>query len=274
MYFCTMRRNSFIITVGIACLMVFMSCGGHNKLLKSTDNELKYQAAMDYYEGKDYNRALQLFDLLQSAYRGKPEGEEIAYYTAECYYNQKEYEAASHYYKKYVVNYPFAKRAESALFRSACCYYLESPNISLDQSVTENAIVELQSFIDIYPESALVDSANILIDTLKYKLQEKFYNTCMLYYKMDEYQAAITSFEIFLKEYPTSLHREEIINYMVLTYYEYALNSIYEKQRERFELALEKYNTLSYMYPDSKYVKELEPTINKIKSELLIIKTK
>ena len=91
---------------------------------------------------------------------------------------------------------------------------------------------------------------------------------------MDEYQAAIASFESFIKEYPTTPHREEVINYMVLTYYNYAQNSIESKQRERYELALEKYNTLTYMYPDSKYVKSLEPIVNKINQELTNIKTK
>ena len=96
----------------------------------------------------------------------------------------------------------------------------------------------------------------------------------MLYYKMEEYQAAITSFENFLKENPVTLHREEIINYMVLVYAKYAEKSILEKQRERYELALEKYNTLNYMYPESKYIKELEPIVEKVKIELTNIKAK
>lgn len=274
MYFCTMRKNRFLILVGFVILVASMSCNSHNKLLKSTDNELKYNTAISLFEKKDYNRALQLFDVLQSAYRGKPEGEKIAYYTAECYYKMKDYEIASHYYKRYVVNYPFAQNAEDALFRSACCYYLESPKISLDQTESYTAIGEFQNFVDIYPESELVDSANKLIDTLRYKIIEKDFNTCMLYYKMDEYQAAITSFESFIKENPITHHREEIINYMVLTYFNYAENSVEEKQRERYELALEKYNTLIYMYPESKYIKELEPTIYKIQTELSNIKTK
>lgn len=274
MYFCTMRSNKFLISIFVVCFIGLLSCNKHAQLLKSTDNELKYQAAMSYYEKKDYNRALQLFDVLQAAYRGKPQGEEVAFYTAECYYNMRDYEIASHYYKRFVVNYPFSKRAESSLFRSACCYYLESPKVSLDQTQTYTAISELQNFIDLYPQSALIDSANVIMDTLNYKLQEKDFNTCMLYYKMDEYQAAIASFESFIKEYPTTPHREEVINYMVLTYYNYAQNSIESKQRERYELALEKYNTLTYMYPDSKYVKSLEPIVNKINQELTNIKTK
>ena len=274
MYFCTMRRNRFFILAGLGVMLTFVSCSGFNKLLKSTDNEQKYQAAMSYYEKKDYNRALQLFDVLQAAYRGKPEGEKMAYCTAESYYNMKDYEIASHYYKRYVVNYPFAKDAEGALFRSAYCYYLESPNISLDQTNSRTAISEFQNFIDLYPSSVLVDSANKMIDTLRYKLAEKDYKTCMLYYKMDEYQAAITSFEHFIKENPMTPHREEIMKYMVLTYYNYAENSVSEKQRERYELALEKYNTLSYMYPESKYISELETTIKKIQTELSNINNK
>lgn len=274
MYFCTMHMNKFFISILLVCLMAFASCNKHAQLLKSTDNELKYQTAMSYYEKKDYNRALQLFDVLQSAYRGKPQGEEIAFYTAECYYNMRDYDIASHYYKRFVVNYPFSKRAESSLFRSACCYYLESPKISLDQTQTYTAISEFQNFVDLYPQSEFVDSANVLMDTLRYKLQEKDFGMCMLYYKMDEYQAAITSFENFIKEHHATPHKEEVINYMVLTYYNYALNSVEEKQRERYELALEKYNTLLYIYPDSRYVKSLEPIVNKIKEELTNIKTK
>ncbi len=34
----------------------------------------KYEAAIDLYERKDYSRALELFDLLQAAYRGTAKG--------------------------------------------------------------------------------------------------------------------------------------------------------------------------------------------------------
>ena len=269
-----MLKSKFLILISIVCLMTFGACSKHNQILKSPDNEYKYNSAMYYYGQKDYNRALQLFEVLQSVYRGKPQGEEIAYCTAECYYNMKDYNIASHYYKRYAVNYPFGKNVESALFRSACCYYLESPSIELDQEDSYLAIKEFQNFIDLYPQSNYIDSANILIDTLQYKISEKDFKTCMLYYKMDEYQAAITSFERFLKEYPTTIHREEIINYMVLTYAKYAEKSVLDKQRERYELALEKYNTLTYIYPDSQYITVLEPTVEKIKIELSNIKTK
>lgn len=269
-----MLKDRLYTLIMLSFIMTFVSCSGYNKLLKSTDNEAKLEAAMNFYEKKDYNRALQLFDVLEAAYRGKPQGEQISYYTAECYYSMKDYNIASHYFKRYVVNYPFAKNAEHALFRSACCYYLESPNISLDQTDTYTAISEFQNFADIYPQSQYMDSANKIIDTLRYKIMEKDFNVCMLYYNMEEYQAAITSFENFLKENPATHHREEIIYYMVLTYYNYAENSVESKQKERYELALEKYNTLMYMYPESKYLDKLVPVVEKIQLGLTNINNK
>ena len=90
---------------------------------------------------------------------------------------------------------------------------------------------------------------------------------------MEEYQAAITSYDAFLRDYPTTEHREEILSNMVVNYYRYAENSVKSKQRERYELALEKYNTLCYVYPDSEYIPKLETTVNKIREKLEKLKS-
>ncbi len=261
-------QKSKILILAMLCLVMLTSCSKYSKLLKSTDNEAKYAEALRYYENKNYDRTLQLFDVLQSAYRGKSEGENIAYLTAECYYHKADYEIASQYYKRYAANYPFAQRTEDALYKSAMCYYKLSPSLSLDQTDTDNAIKEFQNFINLYPESENVESANGKIDTLRRKLEEKDYEKCLLYFKTEEYQAATVSFETFMKDYPGTVHREEILAYMVVNYNRYAEKSVVGKQRERYELAIEKFNTLSYIFPDSKYIKELEPVVVKIREKL------
>ena len=262
-----MLKNRFFLTV-IMCLLVCVSCSKYNKLLKGSDNEAKYQAALEYYEKQNYDRALQLFDVMQAYYRNKAEGETIAYLTAECYYYKEDYYIASSYYKRFVTRYPLSKDAEDALFKSALCYYKLSPKMTLDQSDTYTAIKEFQNFVDIFPNSPKVADANGKIDTLRMKLEEKEYDICRLYFKMDEYQAAITSYEAYLKDYPNTKHREEILNNMVITYYRYAENSVKSKQRERYEMSLEKFNTLCYVYPESEYIEKLEPTVRKIREKL------
>ncbi len=262
-----MLRNRVFLTVMI-CLLGCVSCSKYNKLLKGTDNEAKYEAALKYYEKEDYDRTLQLFDVLQAYYRNKPEGENIAYLTAECYFKKKDYYIASSYYKRFVTRYPLSRRAEEAMYKSAICYYNMSPKMTLDQSDTYTALKEFQNYVDLYPNSERVPDVNGKMDTLRTKLEEKEYDICRLYFKMEEYQAAITSYEAYLKDYPNTKYREEILNNMVINYYRYAENSVRAKQRERYELALEKYNTLCYVYPDSEYIAKLEPTVKKIREKL------
>ena len=50
------------------CLICCSSCSVFSRILKSTDNEMKYEVAMDYYDRKDYNHALQLFDPWESQF--------------------------------------------------------------------------------------------------------------------------------------------------------------------------------------------------------------
>lgn len=67
--FATMFKNNIFILLLLASL-VMASCSNHQKILKSTDNEAKYEKAMEYYEKGDYYRALQVFEQLMPIYRG------------------------------------------------------------------------------------------------------------------------------------------------------------------------------------------------------------
>ena len=262
-----MNHPRLVIVILFAALCC-ASCNEFSRILKSTDNDMKYEVAMDYYDRKDYNHALQLFDLLQNAYRSTPRGEYVAYRTAMCYYETNEFEIAGYYFNKFIQGYPFSVDAEKAAFMNAYCSYLLSPNISLDQKSTYTAISQLNNFIERYPESDSLVRAQELLESLNNKLEEKDYNLCLLYYRMGNYNSAITSFENLLKKYPNTKHREEILSDMTKTYFDYAENSVPEKQKERYEACVERYNTLSYLYPDSPYLKEVESAVIKARKKL------
>lgn len=257
------------IPLGFLLIFSFSSCSKYQKLLKSTDNDVKYETALDYFEKKDYTRSLELFDLLQAAYRGTGKGEEISYRMAYCYYHLKDYSVASFYFKKHAQTYPTSARAEECSFMNAYCYYMDSPRPSLDQSNTILAIKELQAFADQYPKSSRVAESNKLIDDLREKLELKDFNIALLYFKMEDYQAAITSFQNLLKRYPDTDRGEEVLQNMVRANYEYAEKSIPEKQRERYEAAIESYNNLRFQYPESTYIGLLEPIHEKARKKIV-----
>jgi outer membrane protein assembly factor BamD len=240
----------------LLAVLVLVSCGKHQKLMKSTDNEAKYAAAIDYYEKNDYYHALQLFQQLINFYQGTEKAEKMQFYYAYCYYHQKDNVLASYYFKRFVTNYPRSALAEEAMFMNAYCYFLDSPVSSLDQTNTYTAIKEMQLFINLYPGSSRIDEANKLIDQLRAKLQRKDLDIAELYLKMRLYEAAIYSYKNVLKEYPDTEYKEEILFYILKSCFNYAENSILSKQSERYESALDSYNELVFQYPETKYLKD------------------
>ena len=251
--------KKFAYIVLLSGLLVFnFGCSPYQKVLKTGTNEDKYETGVDLYEKGDYNKALQFFDILRAVYRGTEKGEMLTYYTAYCYYNMHDYSVAGYYFKQYLQMYPRGDKAEESAFMSAYCNYKASPEPRLDQTNTYKALTELQMFIDMFPKSPKVEQANKLMDELRNKLETKDYNIALLYYKMESYQAAITSFENLLDNYPDTDYREDVLYYMVKAYFEYAEKSILKKKKERYEKTVEAYNTLKYFFPDSKHLNELE----------------
>lgn len=223
---------------------------------------------MEYYEREDYFRALGLFDQVIPFYRGTEEAEDIAYKYAYAYYNQKEYIMASYYFDRFYKTYPRSERAEECMFMSAYCKYKESPNYKLDQTTTKEGISQLQLFINAYPTSERVEQCNGLIDELRLKLQMKEYEIAKLYLKMDQYEAAVTSFDNLLLDYPDSEFKEDAMFYTIKSYYYYASKSVRSKRKERYQEAADIYQRFVEQYPESKYMKEVAYMFNKAMKEI------
>jgi len=233
-----------------------MSCSQYQKLVKSSDNELKYTKALEYYEKGDYLKSQQLFEQIQAFFKGTDKAEKISYYNAYCYYKQKDYILAGYYFRAFSTNFSTSTYAEEALYLSAYCSYLDSPRSSLDQTSTSEAISSLQIFINQYPKSERVADCNKLIDELRAKLEKKDIEIALLYYKMSDYKASIVSLTNVLKDYPDTKSKELILYSILDAKYQYAVNSIYDKKKERLGQAMDSFDELIAGFPVGDYSDE------------------
>jgi outer membrane protein assembly factor BamD len=252
----------------IVLFVVTNSCSKYQKLMKSTDFEEKYEMAVVYYNQGDYYKAMQLFDAVLPFYRGTDKAEQLSYYYAYCHYQQGDHVLASYYFKRFTKNYPSSKYAEECYYMSAYCKYLDSPVYSLDPTSTIEAINELQLFIDVFPNSERITECNRLINELHGKLEKKEFVIAEMYLKMEDYQAAITTFNNLLKDYPDTDYKEKTLFNLTKAYYFYALNSIETKKKERFQNAVVAYDTFVSTFPDSGYLKQASGYYNNAKKQL------
>ncbi|MBP7496448.1 MAG: outer membrane protein assembly factor BamD [Bacteroidales bacterium] len=255
------NKGKFFL-INLVVLFLFISCSKYQKLVKSTDNDKKYEAALSYYNKKDFYRALQLFDQFSGIYRGTSKGELIDYMYAKSYYEMNNYNLAAHYFSEFALKYPKSEKAEECAFLSAYCKYLESPQYSLDQTNTKQAIQELQLFINLYPLSSKRDECNKLIDNLRQKLELKAYEVAMLYYDTEEYNASITAFNTVISDYPDTGFKEQALYYIIKANFKLAINSIEIKKFDRYNSTLSAYRKFKEQFPESRYIKECNNIYN------------
>lgn len=245
-----------------------MSCSQYQKLLKSSDNEIKYSKAIEYYEKGEFQKAQQLFEQIQAFFKGTDKAEKIAFYNANCYYKQRDYILGGYYFKTFATNFSTSSFAEEALYLSAYCSYLDSPRSSLDQTSTAEAISSLQLFTNQYPKSARVAECNKLIDELHSKLEKKDIDIAMMYYRMMDYKASVVSLNNVLKDYPDTKSKELILFSILDAKYQYAVNSVPDKRHERLTAASEAYDELIAGFPVGEYSQKAQAIKKNISKEL------
>jgi outer membrane protein assembly factor BamD len=250
-----MKFRTYIL---ILLSVLAVSCGEYEKLLKSTDYELKKTRAREYFDAKQFVKSSELLGQIIPRFRASVEAEELNWLNSQSYYGMKQYDVAGSYFKSLVEQYPFGKFAEEASFLAALCDYNVAPRAQLDQQSSRDAIEGFNVFINKYPSSPKVPEARTKIKELQERLVEKSYQSARLYYDMKEYQAAITALTNSLKEYSDSKYREEMMFLKLNSLYLYASNSYLNKQTERYQATLDDYFSFMEEFPESKYSREVK----------------
>ncbi len=243
----------FVIILSFSC------CNQHfERVLKSSDVDLKYNTAEDLYAKKKYYQAQLLFENLFPILKGTNRFETVFYQYAFTAFYQKDYLNAENLFKSFVETFPSSSRSEECAFYRSYSYFLQIPGGDLDQTNTNKAVDLLQSFINNYPNSSYVKQATDIIDKCHAMLETKDYNVSKLYYNLGYYKAAAIYFNELIDNYPESTHADEYKRFVVLSYYKYAKNSLESKQQDRCEQALAACNDFIANYPNSKYLKEIQ----------------
>ncbi len=234
----------------------------------SNDPERILKESIKYYDKGDYLRAQTLMELVLNQYRGSRQGEELFFKYAYTHYHLGNYLLASTYFTNFASTFGFSTYTEEADFMTAYSFYKQSPTYRLDQDPSVKAIDAFQDFANKYPDSERVSECNKLIDELRAKLEEKAYAQGLLYYELSQYQAAITSFENMLSEFPESARAEEVRFMTLKAAYEYAVNSVYDKRAERYEEARVRYKEYMNRYTKGKNNNEAREINKQIESNL------
>ena len=247
----------------IISLLLLTSCGEYNKVLKSTDANVKFEYAKKAFEKCRYGQACILLSEIVTVMKGTEHAEEALYLLGLSHFENKDYISSGAYFKTYYTHYPKGKYAELARFYSGYGYYLDSPEPQLDQTTTHKAIEELQNFLDYFPKSDKVSIAQNAIFELQDKLVLKELQNAVLYYNLgtylgNNYESAVITAQNAIKEYPYSKYKEQLQMLILKSRYQEAILSVDEKKEDRFRIVIDEYYSFINDYPESESRQEAD----------------
>ena len=265
-----MKKRVFLFFALIVAISI-SSCKSEFERIRTNPNpDIIYDKSMDYYKKGDFEKAQILMEQILGNFKGRSKAEPLYFNYANTHFQLGNFISSAGYFKSFSQTFPTSNNREEADFMTAMSYYKMSPNYRLEQTNSEKAIDEFQIFVNTHPKSTRISECNSKIDELRAKLEQKAYEEGVLYYDLKNYQSSVQSFENLLKDFPETRHAEQV-RYMILkASFLYAENSIYEKQADRYQAAMKKYDDFKNKYPKSKYDNEIKEMVvisqNKLKA--------
>lgn len=240
-------------------LIVFASCKSkYQKLLKGSDYNAKYEAAIQYFGDEDYYKSQTLLESVAGVYRGTDRAESINYYLAYCCFHQSEFIMSGYYFETFTTTFVNSDKLAECQFKAGESYKQESPKPSRDQEYTVKAIEAFQMYINKYPDGDQAAQANKEIEELRKKLESKDFENAKLYHKVGDYKAAVIALKNCIKDFPDTEHHEEIQYLIVESSYELAVNSVESKKYERYESTVDEHYSYVDQYPNGIFAKKSE----------------
>ncbi|MCH2196693.1 outer membrane protein assembly factor BamD [Kordia sp.] len=252
----------------ILAVAMLASCSEYQKALKSEDTKVKYQLAERLYKEKKFKKSSRLFEQIVPKFRGKPQGERVTFMYGRTLFEIEEYMVAGYQFERFVRSYPKSDSAQVASYYEAKSYYMQSPRYSIDQTDTYTAINKLQGFINNYPDSEYLDSANEMVEELTTKVEKKAYEIAKQYNTISDFKAAIKATENFLSDFPGTSFREDAMYLRLDAMYNLAIRSFETLMEDRLNEASSAYKSLIKFYPESKYREEADKIMASITEEL------
>ncbi|GHV21105.1 outer membrane protein assembly factor BamD [Clostridia bacterium] len=259
-------------------LVLLASCGEYNKILKSTDTLVKYEAAKRYFNEGKYSRSATLLEEVVPLLRGTSNAEESLYLLAQAQYAMKDYTSAAEYFKSYYTSFPRGEYTELARYYAAYGLYLDSPDPRLDQSDTYKAMQQFQDFLEYYPQSEKKETVQQALFELQEKLSYKELLAVRLYYNLGDYTlytfsggnylSCVITAQNAMRTYPFSKYREDFMYYTFKSKYEMAKQSVEEKKDFRYRDVVDEYFSYVNDYPEGKYLKEIQKLYDNVAKQL------
>ncbi len=225
-------------------------CAKKPFLAKAKNGDDAYLECHKLTENKDYEKAIQCFEILKSRFGGSQAAYEADLEIGDNYFRKGDYLLAAETYLSFTKLHPTHEKIDYAYYRTGLSYLRESPKpIDRNQAYLEEAMQYLNLAINAGGEYK--DIAREKLREARTRIAKRQFYIGRFYYRTGEYLSAIPRFQEVVTNY-TGLGLDEKALYL--------LGDSYVRLSEK-EKALEILGAFEKHFPESVYRKKLSKKI-------------
>jgi outer membrane protein assembly factor BamD len=121
---------------------------------------------------------------------------------------------AANEFREFLTYFPTNSRADYAQYKLGLAHCAQMLRADRDQTETKDAIREMETFVERYPDSPLIEQGRKKLREARDRLSEHSYNVGYFYYRIKWYPGAIDRFKTVLEDDPEYTYRDAVYYYL------------------------------------------------------------
>ncbi len=262
-----------MVRTGLAIILLWLAgCTGQGRIRYLSPQEA-FDKGMSAYEDGRYARAAEYFRGVFDFGRTVSIASDAQLMLARAYRKNGDYLLAADEYTRFGDLYRTDPRAADAEFERAMSQFEESPQFELDQTPTLRSIEQFNLFMQRYPSHDSVKVAEGLVGQLREKLAYKQYFNAQQYERRELFEAAALSYEALFDQFPETPLADDALLGAVRSYIRFSDQSIAARQPERLQKAVDNYQRMVQIFPDSELLDEAKVLVDRAKARIQALVT-
>jgi outer membrane protein assembly factor BamD len=240
------------LSIPVVLIGLLLNIGMAARVTQTPEELLKQ--GEEQYKSKHYAKAKKSFQNLIDTYPTSSMMADARYFTGMCLFYQQAYDDAIIQFRLVTERYPANQWADDAQLQIGISDLKKAPSIQLDQNITKQALLDLYTVIDDYPESDRLTDVYTAIDDARNRLAEKDFLIGKFYERRGNFKSAIIYLQSIIKDYDTFKNIADVYYHMAFC----------QNKTGQIDAARSNYQRIIDLYPESKAAAKAHKELGKL----------
>lgn len=210
----SLRALSYLAIFSVLSLL--SACASTPEAVKSAESH--FQDAEAAYAARNYEEAIAAYKRVRESYSSPELTTQAELKIADAHFEKEAYIEAAAAYEDFRKLHPRHEKGGYALYRLGLSHYHQIAGIDTDQTPVKNAVVTLEGFLKLYPDSEYAPEARQKLAECKVKQLEYENYVGNFYLRTGKYHSAIKRLSEALERFPDNPKRDQTLFYLGKAY--------------------------------------------------------